>query len=36
MSDIPDNRELTKIAWSVIKILGLWLGFWLLSKWISL
>src|ERR1700722_10210759 len=34
MSDreIPDTRELTKIGWSVLKILGIWLLFFLLTK----
>jgi hypothetical protein len=35
MRDIPDNRELTKIGWSVIKIVGLWLLLFLLTKCVA-
>src|ERR1700678_159858 len=35
MRDIPDNRELTKIGWSVLKIIGIFVLFFLLTKCVS-
>ena len=32
MGEIPDNRELTKVVWAVVKVIGLFFGFWLLTK----